>query len=344
MEHESQYANEQAEIPGGGVPGGSSGGSKLVALGLGLATVISVSLVVAGAVQINEEAASGWSVFLTGCLGFVLCCVIGPVALAVSRRQDARRMNEVIGATGEIRDAITQLREQTALSDDARRVLNRRSERQLLRKAIEEDIHVEDWDAAMTLVRELAERFGYRKDAEEFRERIEQARFEVVDRQVAEAVANLDKLISQRRWDVAVNEANRIGRLYPDSPRVEGLRHRVEQARMYYKADLERRFLHAAQDDHVDEAMTLLKELDLYLTEADAAPYREVARGVIGKARENLGVRFKLAVQDRRWDEAGEVGQRIIAEFPNSRMADEVRNMLDTIRLKSSAMARGHAT
>ena len=93
-----------------------------------------------------------------------------------------------------------------------------------------------------------------------------------------------------------------------DSPRVEGLRRRVGHARARYKMDLERRFLHAAQGEQHDGALALVKELDAYLTEDEAEPFREVARGVIGKARENLGVQFKLAVQDRDWRRALDAG------------------------------------
>ena len=76
-----------------------------------------------------------------------------------------------LGNPGAFLQTLERLGEQQTLSDDARRVLNRRGERDLLRRAIEEDISAEDWDAAMILVKELAERFGYRADAEEFRER-----------------------------------------------------------------------------------------------------------------------------------------------------------------------------
>jgi hypothetical protein len=234
--------------------------------------------------------------------------------------------------------AMEQLVEHGSLSDDARRVLHRRRDREILCKAIEEDIQSEDWDAAMVLVKELAERFGYRTDAEEFRQRIEHARFETVQRKVHEGITRIDWLTGQRRWDQALTEAGRTGRLYPDSPQVEGLRHRVEHARQLYKADLERRFLLAAEQDRVEEAMELLKELDAYLSESEAGPYREVARGVIGKARGNLGAHFKLAVQDRQWDRAAEVGQRIVEQFPNSRMAQEVRQMLDGIRARANQM------
>lgn len=234
--------------------------------------------------------------------------------------------------------AVENMTEQAALSDDARRVLNRRREREHLRKAIEEDIAAEDWDAALVLTKELAERFGYRVDAEEFRTRIESARFESVDRSVADAVNRIEKLIGERRWEQASLEAARVTRLFPDSPRTEGLRHSVESARQRYKHDLERRFLDAAENERTDDALRLLNEMDAYFTETEAAPYVEVARGVIGKARENLGVRFKMAVHNRQWRYAVEVGEEILERFPNTRMAEEIRGMIDDLRTRAPAV------
>lgn len=260
------------------------------------------------------------------------------IPLAVLLVRLRRGQKELSGHMRSVAEDLRRFAEQASLSDDARRVLNRSSERALLRRAIEEDIAAEDWDAAMVLVKELAERFGYRADAEEFRARVERARDRTQDRSVSEAISLLDGLIVQRRWDAAMVEAARIGRLYPESARVDGLRRRVEQARETYRHDLERRFLEAAQNDDVDEAIELMRELDGYLTEADAAPFREVARGVIGKARENLGAQFKLAVKDRQWDVAASIGERIITEFPNSRMAGEARELMDTIRERAAKM------
>jgi uncharacterized protein with HEPN domain len=60
-----------------------------------------------------------------------------------------------------------------------------------------------------------------------------------------------------------------------------------------------------------------------------------LARGVIGKAKENLGASFRLAVQDRQWAEAARVGDRIIAEFPNTRMAAEIRDVIDGLRQRA---------
>ena len=105
-----------------------------------------------------------------------------------------------------------------------------------------------------------------------------------------------------------------------------------EKARERRKEDLERDFLAAAERDDVDRAMHLLKELDKYLTESEAEPYRETARGVITKTKQNLGVKFKLAVHHNNWTEAMYVGDQIVDEFPNTRMANEVRGMQDLLR------------
>jgi len=270
--------------------------------------------------------------------------LLAPLTLLVAWR--AGQPNPAASSAHHIRQlvsAINSLVQEGGLSEGAKRVLHRREERELLRRAIEQDIADEDWDAAMVLVKELAEQFGYRVDAEEFRGRIERARLQTLDRNVVDALAGLDELIRHRQWPEAYAEAARITRLYPESHRVENLRQRVDQARVQYRQELERQFLMAAEGDELDRAMELLKELDHYLTPTEAAPFQEVARGVITKQRDNLGVRFKLAVQDHMWQEAIAVGERIIEEFPKSRMAQEVRDMLPTLQDRVASRAAQRA-
>ena len=81
--------------------------------------------------------------------------------------------------------------------------------------------------------------------------------------------------------------------------------------------------------------MEILKDLDHYLTEKEAEPFREVARGVIGKARENLGASFKLACQDRLWELAISIGDQISQQFPNTRMAQEVQDIMPSLRQRA---------
>lgn len=283
--------------------------------------------------------------FQIGVMGAIVLLTTLPIfwVLLSRKRSDGASSSGDASRLDSLAQAVRQLTEQSVLSPEARRVLNRRADRDLLFRAIEEDIAVGEWDAGLVLCDELANRFGYRAEAEAYRARVESARGAEMDHNVADAISRLDGLIVQRRWDVAIREAASIRRRFPDSHRVENLRQRVEHARAVYKADLERRFLDAAERDQIDEAMEHLKELDAYLTESDAEPYREVARGVIGKARENLGAQFKIAVRDKEWGAAAAIGKRIINEFPNTRMATEVRGLLDGILTRANAM-NGAAT
>ena len=126
----------------------------------------------------------------------VLTLLLGLVPVAVllhSLRRPLQAFRPVVDRrAGEVLAELAKVREEAALSDDARRVLNRSRERELLRRAIQEDIEAGDWDAGVVLANELAERFGYRADAEEFRAKIEQARSETQRRQVDAAISLLE--------------------------------------------------------------------------------------------------------------------------------------------------------
>ncbi|CAG0949500.1 hypothetical protein PHYC_00114 [Phycisphaerales bacterium] len=319
----------QNSVPAGPPPGSRDSGQALTLLVVFLyaaALVASVFLLFRGRIEL-------------GIAGVLLVLTLAPLAFVLLRAESTRARRALHQRVDEISRSVRMLVEQSSLSDEARRIINRQYEREMLCRAIEEDLAVRNWDAALVLIKELADRFGYRAEAEQFRKKIDQLREQTVEQEITDAIGSLDGLILQRRWNDAYLEAAKIMRLYPYSPRVEPLRERVEQAQQAYKRDLERRFLLAAQADRTDEALTLLKEFDQYLTPTEAEPLRELVRGLIGKARLNLGAQFKLALQDHRWSEAAKIGHDILAEYPNSRMAAEVRLLIDGIRSKAESAA-----
>ena len=222
------------------------------------------------------------------------------------------------------------------LSDTAKRIAYRQEDVNALRRAIRDDMAKGDFDAAMVLVQEMSQTFGYREEAEQFREQINNARAKDQEQKINAAVANLEKIIASHDFEQAARETAKLKRLYPESEQVRLAVRRVVQAREQYKHQLEREFLAASERDDVDRAISLLTELDKYLTEEEAEPFRETARGVIGKRRDNLGVQFKMAVHDKEWLRAVMVGEQIIRDFPNTRMADEVRGMLDLLRERAA--------
>ncbi|QDU71890.1 hypothetical protein [Mucisphaera calidilacus] len=241
------------------------------------------------------------------------------------------------GDSDETLNLLRVIGDRQLISETAKRVAYRDADVQLLRDTIKADIAKAEFGAAFVLLDELAKTYGHREEAEDYRDQINAARNAELEVKVTQAITKLEETISRHDFEAAQKDLARLQRLYPESQRIKTLPRTIVQAREQYKRDIERQFLDASGNDNVDKAMELLKEMDKYLTEQEAEPYREMARGVIGKKRDNLGVQFKMAIQDTDWVRAVQVGEQIIAQFPNSRMADEVRGMLDVLRERSQA-------
>lgn len=289
----------------------------------------------AGAIAAGAVMDDGSSLIGAGLLGLLVVGSSLPIALHF-KTQGAP---SPVAPASRTDDLLAHILENSMLSDHAKRVLFRERELGLLRRAIEEDIGRGDYDAAITLCEEMANQFGYRKEAEAFRSTIDRARDEHYEAQVDSALTRLDALLTERDWSAAHHEAARIRRLYPDAHIIDDLDGRIMRARAEHRQELETRFLDLAQRDDVEAAMNTLKELDRYLTREEAERLAEVAQGVIVRHRENLGVQFKLAVNDHRWAEAARLGETIISEFPNTQMAAEVRSMIDLLRTRATQAA-----
>ena len=247
--------------------------------------------------------------------------------------------------TVETRDLLTLISERLLISSAAKRIAYRDKDRAALRQAIEEDIDKCEFDAAITMVEEMSRTYGYRQEAEQLRERIESVRSQHADHGMQASRQRLDAIIDTHDWDRALAESDKMARLYPQSEAAKHLRQHVVDAREHFKHQLERRFLEAAERDDVETALDVLKELDQYLSEREAEPLRETARGVIGKKRQNLGVRYKMAVHDHDFTDALRVAKQIIRDFPNTKMAFEVRSHMDALhqRAHEHGEARVHA-
>jgi outer membrane protein assembly factor BamD (BamD/ComL family) len=283
-------------------------------------------------------------------LGLGLLCVTIPASIYALSGQSgggggsSADLSAVGKELAEQAQLLKSINERLLISDQAKRIAYRQNDRQAMRQAIIEDIKTEDYDAAMVLVKEMADTYGYLEEAEQFRSQIIDAQMKRREALIDKAVKRVDEILARRDWDLARHEVGRLRRLYPDHVGIGELPDRVERARMAHKADLERAFLAATEREDVEKAMELMKELDTYLTPEEAAPYLEIARGVVGKRKDNLGVRFKMAVQDRDWIDALNVGEQIIREFPNSMFSKEVRGMLDTLRQRAAGQRAAMAS
>lgn len=303
-----------------------------------------ITLIVVGAMRASQTV--GVACLAAGLVGIVVLGATLPLVIMLFRMQSGgaggAAASKDLGAmhtSRSIENLLAQLYQNSMLSDIAKRVLFRDQELDLLRRAIEEDIAHGDYNAGLTLCDDMANLFGRREEAEAFRTRILQAGHAAYEAKVRQALEQFDQILATRDWASAHREAASIKRLYPTHHLVQELDQRIMQARDEHKNELEARFIEAANRDDFDSAMALLRELDKYLTREEAGRLAPTAQRVVSKHRDSLSMQFKLAVNDHRWAEAAQVGDVIMQQYPNTKMADEVRSMIDVLRVRASQAA-----
>jgi hypothetical protein len=311
---------------------------------LGSADGVSIGGVQAGPVGATESML--WVVLVTAELvALMWSIVIYGLVRAVAAGQGATtslgsRIDRIETLMDETSRGIRELAELAPLSDRAKRLLHRDREVEALREAIHEDIIRQDYTRAEDLAKTVETELGYGAEAAELRAEIAKSRNATVEEKIDLAIARIDELCNDRKWARALRETQRVLRLFPNNPKVVSLPDRIMEARNNVKRQLLQAYGEAVRKNDVDSGVKLLQELDTYLTPQEGAALQESARGVFKARLHNLGVQFAICVTDQRWQDAITAGEAIIAEFPNSRFAQEVR---EKMRLLSSRVQKAPA-
>lgn len=220
----------------------------------------------------------------------------------------------------------------TRISDAAKSLTHREQELEALRAAIREDIRNEKWEAALNLVSEIDRRFGYKQEAERIRQELEEARQEAIQSKLSEAVELIERQFQLHQWERAEREIDRLLHALPNDLTALGLRQRMKELKLQHKNELKKAWDDAVRRNDTDHAIDILREMDQYMTASEAQSLQESARHVFKEKLLQLGVQFRFAVTERRWQDALDTGLELIRDFPNARMANEVREALDTLR------------
>jgi len=320
-------------------------------------SLIGVLVFVAGAgltfaVALPEAHKSDWPSAIAQANGPLVLCAIGILiacmpfgilqiaAILLKRAEDDRyHRDQLISALEAQAKATTELREISTLSDAAKQVAYRAKDLEALRSAIREDLSRGDFEAATMLVNEMERRFGYALEADKIREQINASSRKAIDQRVADTVEHVELLLTRHEWVDATRESDRLVRLFPTHPEARRLPDRIAIAKDNHKRELLKLWKEAVARDDVDRSLELLRQLDPYLTAAEAEAYKENARDVFRKKLQQLGSAFALHVHDKNWSEALRIGKQITDEFPNTRMAAEVRERLPILQEKAQVVA-----
>lgn len=276
-----------------------------------------------------------------GCASIVAILVTWPLARSLEQARDAS-IDCLRGAMAPLNERVqqmsvllNQISEQQLLSDRAKAVAYREKDRDAVRRAIHEEINRKDWEAALVLATDIEAQFGYRQEAERFRIEINQRRDEDTRREVGSAVERIERSVRIEQWSDAHREAERLAQQFPHDAQVKSLPAEIENRRQSHKKQLLDSWHEAVRRNDVDGSIEILKNLDPYLTPAEAEALQEPARHVFKEKLNSLRTQFSLAVQDHKWAEAIRVGDTIMRDFPNTRIAQEVREKMDALRQRA---------
>jgi uncharacterized protein YfeS len=218
------------------------------------------------------------------------------------------------------------------LSEAAKTIAYRDMDTQYLRASVMEKLHQQDYKATDAMIEAISQRNEYRALAEELRMAADNYRHSTEQGKINQIIGYIDRLLEQYQWATASAQIETLIRNYPESEKAQALLQKLGDKKEQRKRQLLAAWDEAVKRDDTDRSLMVLKELDLYLTPSEGLALQEAASEVFKNKLHNLGVRFSLAVSDKQWQQALQTGQEIIRGFPNSRMADEIRGKLDTLR------------
>jgi hypothetical protein len=274
-------------------------------------------------------------VWLMGGLIFLgaLLAMLARVSRIVSTLNEySARLEDASKALTNIHDGLVQINHSTRISDAAKAIAFREDDRRFLREAVFERLRQNDFDGAYEIVDEIENHSEYRLLAEELRKQAEDYRNATEDERIDQAIAQVEGLFNSSQWVKASLQIESLIRAHPTAEKIKALRHLLVE-----RKEERKRILLAAWDDAVkrqetDRSLEILRELDMYLTPNEALALQEAAKDVFRTKLHNLGVQFALAVSDKQWANALEIGQQIMRDFPNSRMSVEIREKLHVLR------------
>jgi outer membrane protein assembly factor BamD (BamD/ComL family) len=231
-----------------------------------------------------------------------------------------------------IQQLLGQVNQNTRLSETAKNIAFRDVDQQTLRDAVFDKLQQKDFEAASEIIDEIAHSTGYQSMAEQMRIQADKYRDATDVERMNQVIAHIEKHFEDHQWAKASAQIERLIRAYPNSEKAMVLRQKLSD-----KKDERKKVLLNAWDDAVkrqatDRSLEILRELDQYLTPNEGLALQEAARDVFRTKLHNLGVQFSLAVSGRQWAKALQTGEEITHDFPNSRMADEIREKIDILK------------
>ncbi|MEN6306857.1 MAG: hypothetical protein ABFD91_03800 [Anaerohalosphaeraceae bacterium] len=227
---------------------------------------------------------------------------------------------------------LTQLNKASHLSDTAKEIAFQDIEQLELGEAALTKLHQHDFDATLSMIEAMEQSPRYKQLGTKLQKMTEKYRTSTEEGRVQQIIMHIEELIDQARWAQAATQIETLIKVFPYSEKAKTMNSHLRERKDMRKGELLCEWDKAVQAKDTELSLAILKELDQYLTPAEALALQESASSVFKTKLHNLGVQFTMAVTERNWISALETGKDIVQNFPNSRMAAEIRSKLDILQ------------
>jgi hypothetical protein len=263
-------------------------------------------------------------------LAFATLALLGEILRAT--RESGHKLDNLAEILVRNNNLMTQVTQAVHLSDAAKEIVFQQTEQMQLGEAALSKLHQHDFDAAAAMIAAMERSPRYSELGSRLRKMAEKYRAATEEGRIQQIIAHVEQLMDQAFWSQAALQIENLIKIFPYSDKAKTMSSRLHERKDMRKGELLCEWDKAVLSKDTDRSLDILKELDLYLTPSEALALQESASTVFRTKLHNLGVQFTMAVTERKWSDAFETGRRIVQDFPNSRMAVEIRSRLDILR------------
>jgi hypothetical protein len=251
------------------------------------------------------------------------------VKILTVQQQQLERISDTLALS---KNVFEQINRGVTLSETAKTIAYKDKDTQYLRSLVMEKLHQQDFTATYLMIEDIGKQKEYEELVAELKTTADTYRDATEQDRINQIISYIEKLFEQYQWVAAGVQIETIIKKYPDSERAKQLQRELIDRKEQRKRQLLAEWDEAVKRADTDKSLLILKDLDTYLTPGEGLALQESASDVFKNKLHNLGVRFSLDVSDKHWSDALITGQELIRNFPNSKMADEIRSKLPVLR------------
>ncbi|HOK95749.1 MAG TPA: hypothetical protein PK052_09915 [Anaerohalosphaeraceae bacterium] len=255
-------------------------------------------------------------------------------------KTNSEKLDNAVEMLSRQNNLLMQISQASRLSDTAKEIVFRDSEQMELGEAALTRLHQHDFAEAESMIRAMAEQPKYKELAGRLKLMADKYRSATEEGRVNQIIAHIEDLFEQKLWIQAAAQIDNLIKTFPYSEKAKTMPARLQERKDRRKRELLADWDLAVRQKNTDQSIEILKELDLYLTPSEALALRESASTVFKTKLHNLGVEFSVAVTEQNWQKALQTGRIIVQNFPNSRMAAEIRSKMDILLERAASTAK----